>query len=186
MGLLDDLAKRLDSTAKLEAIGQFAVSAIQKKIAGGRFTPNSPITSNVKKGSPPLSDRGGLIGSVHHNVSPDTVSIATNHPGAAVNNYGGTIKAKGQWLVIPVSSKTRTLQRRYGWSAKEVCDGLRSDGFSVYRAGRAIFYRVKGPGSSKKKAVMIFILKKSVTIPKREFMRLTSDEVDALFEIIRS
>jgi len=185
MGFIDDLADKLSRNDTLDRIGQYAVSAIQKKIGGGDFTPNAPVTSSVKKGSPPLSDRGHLVSSIDYRVTDGNVYVGTNHPGAIVNNYGGTISAKKSWLLIPASSKTRTLQRRYGWTPKAVCDGLRSDGFSVWRQGRALFYRQKGTGSSKKKAVMLYILKKSVRIPKREFMRLTQEEIDDLFDIIR-
>lgn len=186
MAFLDDLAKKLESPALRVRIGEFSVAAIQAKIAGGKFTPNAPLTTNVKKGSPPLSDRGLLVNSITYRTSADSVHIGTTHPGAGVNNYGGTIRAKKGFLLIPASSRTRTLNRRYGWTAKEVLAGLRADGYSVWRQGRAIFYRQKGSGSGRKKPIMVYILKQSVTIPKREFMKLTSEEVDALFEIIRS
>ena len=49
------------------------------------------------------------------------------------------------------------------------------EGFWVYRAGRAVFYREKEKGS---KAHVAYYLKKSVEIPKREFFYLTDEELN--------
>ncbi len=180
----DDLAKQLNRVEPLHIAGEYAVSMIQKKIHQGKFKPNSSLTAKIKQGKNSLSDRGSLKASINYKLKNKTVVVGTNHPGAVINNYGGEIKAKKDWLFIPASKHTRTLFRRYGWSVKEVCTGLRKDGFSVWRQGRALFYRQKGKDSSKKEARMIFILKRSVRIPKREFMKLTSEESDVIFDIL--
>ncbi len=184
MGLLDDLAKGLDAVEPLHKVGRRTVSMVQKKIHRGKFKANASLTKKIKQGSNPLSDNGGLKSSITYRLGGKNIFVGTNHKGAVINNYGGTIKAKKSWLFIPASSYTRTLFRRYGWSVKEVCNGLRRDGYSLWRQGRVVFYRKKGKGSSKLKPNMLFILKKSVRIPKREFMTLTSDEADVLLNIL--
>jgi hypothetical protein len=72
-----------------------------------------------------------------------------------------------------------------GTHRKRFATGSAPQGFSVWRQGRALFYREKGAGSSKKKATMIYILKKSVTIPKREFFTLSSGEIDVILDMVR-
>ena len=185
MAFLDDLEKSLSDPSLGDRLGLYAVSSIQRKIAGGNFTPNARVTSDVKRGSPPLSDRGQLVASIDYRKTAGDVVITSNHVAAGILNSGGTITAKKSWLFIPASRKTRELQRRYGFSPKVLLSGLRADGFSVWRQGRAIFYRQKGPGSSKRRAVMVYILKKSVTIPKREFFVLTDDEIDVMLGMMR-
>ncbi len=183
--LLDDLADNLENKETLHKIGTYAVSAIQRQIVKGHYPSNAPVTSKVKKGSAPLRDTQGLLSSIAYKTDNGSVLVGTNHPGAVINNYGGEINAKKSWLFIPASSHTRTLQRRYGAGPAEVCRGLKADGFSIWRQGRALFYREKGRGSSKKTAHMLYILKKSVRIPPRQFMKLSGEDVDTLLEMLK-
>jgi hypothetical protein len=66
IGLFLDGRKSLNQT--LNAVGQFAVSLVKKKIRAGPFTPNAPATIRKKKSSRPLIDSGRTRQSITHEI----------------------------------------------------------------------------------------------------------------------
>lgn len=176
---LDNLAKDLRSSTKLKNIGSMAVDVIRGHLYKGEgFEPLSPATAAYRGQGLPLQDTGALRDSISYEVTgSDTVSIGTTKPYAAIQNNGGTITAKKNWLWIPAAG-TRKLQRRYGYSPTEVCNGLKSKGYSIFRIGRTVCYR-HGKGENAKNSI-VFFLKKSVSIPKREFFYITEEEAEQI------
>ncbi|MEL3908064.1 MAG: phage virion morphogenesis protein [Treponemataceae bacterium] len=168
---------------ELSLMGQ---SAVQKNIENNTPPPNAPLTKEVKQGSNTLKDNGRLRASITARHTESDATIGTNVAHARVHNPedGRTetvIKPKkAKFLTIPASPKTRTFQRRYGFSAREVIEGLKNDGWIVYRPykkgtrQRANVIMAKKPEG---KAVCVFILKTSVTVPARPFMFLPDDVI---------
>lgn len=181
--LIEELAKELDNIKKADEVGRYAVSRIQKRIADGKFKAHAPLTQQVRPGGKILRDNGMLISSISYRIAGQSVFVFTPLSYAKIQNDGGTITAKKGVLTIPCHPVVRTLQRRYGPSAKEVLAGLRASGHWVWRQGRAIFYRKKG--GKPKEGTMIYILKGSVIIPARPFMYLDKDEQRTVLDIIR-
>lgn len=178
---LDQIADDLQSV-KLDNVGVMASDFIRDHIYKGKnFTPLSPATVAYRGKGKPLQDTGALRESITHKVSGNTVKVGTNKPYARMQNNGGTITAKKNWLWIPAAG-TRQLQRKYGYKPADVCSGLRSSGCSVFRIGRTICYK-KAKGSKPK---IIYYLKKQVVIPKREFFYITDKEAGQLLEEITS
>ena len=180
--LIEELAKELDNIKKADEVGRYAVSRIQKRIADGKFTSHAAITQKARPGGKILRDNSTLINSISYRISGQSVFVFTPLVYAKIQNDGGTVTAKKGALTIPCHPVVRTLQRRYGPSAKEVLGGLKAAGYSVWRQGRAIFYRKKG--GRQKEGTMIYVLTKSVTIPARPFMYLDKDEQRAVLDII--
>ena len=180
--LIEELAKELDNIKKADEVGRYAVSRIQKRIADGKFKAHAPLTQQVRPGGKILRDNGMLINSISYRIAAQSVFVFTPLVYAKIQNDGGTVTAKKGALTIPCNPVVRTLQRRYGPSAKEVLGGLKAAGYSVWRQGRAIFYRKKG--GRQKEGTMIYVLTKSVTIPARPFMYLDKDERRTVLDII--
>ena len=185
--VLEGLAHELENPP-LKKIGVMASEMIRNHIYRGEgFEPLSPATQAYRGRGRPLQDTGGRRDSVTmvESITPtvldgNTVSVGTTAEYAPIHNSGGVITAKKNWLWIPAAG-TRQLERKYGRKPGDVLKGLRGNDCWVYRVGRTVCYRKKRKGS---KARVVYYLKKSVRIPKREFFYITKDEAETLLEEI--
>jgi phage gpG-like protein len=189
---LDNLANALKTPSKLATIGGMAVEMIRSKIHKGEgFTPLSPATTAYRGAGRPLQDTGALRDSITFKVIDErTVSVGTNKPYAAIQNNGGVIRAKKEWLWIPAAG-TRQLQRRYGYSPTDVLRGLKAEGYAVFRKGRTICYREKKKkrdesGNLRNVDHVLYYLKKSVQIPARPFFFLNDHDMDLIMKEVGS
>jgi len=185
---LDNLARSLETPSKLGTIGGMAVEMIRGKIHSGHgFAPLSPATVDYRGSGRPLQDTGSLRDSITFKVvDGQTVSVGTNKPYAAIQNNGGVINAKKNWLWIPAAG-TRQLQRRYGYSPTDILNGLKTEGYSIFRKGRTMCYREKRKkrnesGNLQNVDHVLYYLKKSVEIPARRFFYLTDKEMGLLMQ----
>ncbi len=185
--LLNDISKDLNDATKVDVVGEMATGFIRGHIYTGKgngknFDPLSPATTAYRGAGKPLQDTGALRDSIsYEKKGSNTVIVGTNKVYAQIHNEGGTLKAKKNWLWIPASG-TRQLQRKFGYSPTEVCNGLRQAGTPVFRVGRTMCYN-KGSGKSKH-AVVVYFLKKEVKIPKREFFFLSKEEINQIIREI--
>jgi phage gpG-like protein len=173
----------IDTVALNQKIGSYLVSSTQRKIRSGISPANAALTVAVKGNDKPLRDRGQLMASITAKADASSVRVGTNHIAAKTMQYGMTIKAKGKWLWIPAGRQTRTWQRRYGFAPGEVMKGLKADGYNTWTQSKkgsssGVVMAKKG---KRGKLWVVFILKKSVTIPARPFLYF--DEMD--LKIIR-
>lgn len=174
---LDAIALELTKPVLIQKAGTMAADTIRMHIQENEFEPLSAVTSSYRGQGDPLKDTGSLRDSITAElVNGATVSIGTNKIYAPIQNNGGIITAKKQWLYIPAGG-TRRLERRYGKKPKDVLSGLRNDDYWVYRVGRTVCYRKK---SKTAKPHVAYYLKKSVEIPKREFFYLTEEELGTI------
>lgn len=175
---LDALALDLCDKARIEKAGHMAADFIRNHIYTGEgFMPLSAPTVAYRGTGKPLQDTGALRDSIVSEMrSADTASVGTTKRYAPIQNNGGTITAKKQWLFIPAKG-TRQLERRYGSKPKSVLDGLKATGYSVFRIGRTVCYRKRGKGE---KAHVAYYLKKSVVIPARRFWYLSDSEMEQI------
>ena len=189
---LDSLARSLQTPSKLSTIGGMAAEMIRSHIHSGQgFATLSPATAAYRGAGRPLQDTGSLRDSITFKVVDEqTVSVGTNKPYAAIQNNGGVIHAKKNWLWIPAAG-TRQLQRRYGYSPTDVLKGLKAEGYSIFRRGRTMCYREKRKsrnedGKLQYKVHTLYYLKKSVEIPARRFFYLSDNEMDLLMREVGS
>ncbi len=189
---LDVLAGSLKTPSGLAAIGGMATEIIRGRIHSGKgFAPLSPATASYRGQGRPLQDTGALRDSITFEVvDGQTVSVGTNKPYAAIQNNGGVINAKKNWLWIPAAG-TRQLQRRYGYGPTDVLNGLKAAGYSVFRIGRTVVWREKRKTRNEEgklvyKTHVLYYLKKSVEIPARRFFYLTDKDMDLLMKELGS
>ena len=185
---LDSLSRALSTPAKVERIGNMASDMIRGHIHKGQgFSPLSPATAAYRGAGRPLQDTGALRDSITSKVIDDkTAMVGTNKPYAAIQNDGGVIRAKKQWLWIPAAG-VRKLQRRYGYSVTEVLRGMKAEGYKIFRRGRTMCYQEKRRSRNEEgtlgyKSHVLYYLKKSVTIPARRFFYLSDKEMDLLMK----
>jgi phage gpG-like protein len=185
---LNNLSNALQNPVQLGKIGGMAVEMIRGHIYEGKgFSPLAPATAGYRGEGRPLQDTGALRDSIAYSlVDEQTVSIGTNKPYASIQNSGGVIRAKKNWLWIP-GPGLRRIQRRKGsgYGISEVISYFRNRGFSVYRRGRSIGYNEKrrtrnAKGELEYKYHILYILKKSVEIPARKFFYLTGAEMEII------
>jgi phage gpG-like protein len=157
-------------------VGDYMVSSTVRKINGGIQPANAPLTVAVKKNSKTLRDRGQLVSSISRTISDSSVAVGTNHIGAKLNHFGGTVRAKKTYLYIPASARTRTMQRKYGPGIKSTIDGMRKSGYRVWWQAKGSKGTVLAKNGKRGKVFVLYVLKKEVTIPARPF--LTIDETD--------
>lgn len=174
-----------DMKKAMRRAGRYMVSSTQRKISKNSFTPIAPLTQELRSGSKgrPLRDTGALISSITFRVNGESVIIGTNRIGARINNFGGTITAKNKsgCLWIPASREVKLALQNQGGSISRLLRMYKNGGYSLFRAGNAFFVRKKGKGNEK---IMLFILKKSIKIPARNFFYISDDDDKVLRRIL--
>lgn len=116
----------------------------------------------------PLRDTGLLVGSITHTHGPDWVAVGTNHPGAGLHQFGGTVTPRGgKYLAIPLTRQ-----------AKRAGSPRRFPGKLSPRIGKRGGVMVDGRG------VAQFALVKSVAVPARPFLGLSDGGWRAVADVI--
>ena len=175
---LEDMAKNLDEKSKADKAGKFAMEAIRGHIYYATGMPPLSAATKAFRGSDanPLQDSGALRDSITYEVvGNNTASVGTNKVYAPIQNNGGTITAKKNWLFIPAAG-VKKLEGSFGYGPTNVLKGLKVKNY-VYRVGRTICYRERGTTAPGR---VVYYLKKSVVIPKRRFFYLTDEEISQI------
>ena len=191
---LDRLASALQTQGKLETIGGMAVEMIRSKIHKGEgFKPLSPATAAYRGQGRPLQDTSGLRDSITFKVIDEkTVSVGTNKPYAAIQNNGGVINAKKNWLWIPAAGVCQIMRgKNGGYSVTDVIRSVKSQGYKVFRKGRTFVYRDKQRSRNEKGELeyrdhVLYYLVKSVRIPPRPFFFLNDHDMKLIMQEVGS
>lgn len=135
--IIDHFAKEQGPDGKWKARSEFTKMAYEKQGKSGRKL--LQVTGALRQSI--------LPGQMVEKQSGSTAEYIANIVYSGIHNYGGTIKAKGRFLYLPITKK------------------------GVNRA----------PGAKRN---IDFILTKSVTIPKREFMWLSNKKLEDMSNAI--
>lgn len=180
-----------DMRRTLDRAGRYMVGSTIQKIRALESPANAPLTVRLKGSTKPLRDTGALMASITSRVEGDKAIIGTNRIGAHANQFGAVVMPKkGKWLWIPASHRIRTELRNLGGSISALLRKYRSEGYccKAARKGATDTAMVAYPGrSSRRKAVVLFILKSHVEIPKRPFLYFDEDDVvklGSMFDVI--
>ncbi len=180
-----ELSKKLQAKMKaqmpqlMDRCSRVMQSAIQDTINKGVPPPNAPLTAAVKGGKGTLRDNRDLAGSISAHHGDNWASSGTNKKQAWVLQHGKTIMSKGKGLWLPANANTRTLYRQYNAQTPgQLITAMKSAGFK--------FFRVKNvycAQSKKGQPFALFIVKKSVTIPARRFVKFTDSARNTIKKI---
>lgn len=174
---LEDMAKNLDEKSKAKKAGLMASEMIRNHIYTGEgMPPLSAATTAYRGQGKPLQDTGSLRDSITYELlGNNTASVGTDKVYAPIQNNGGTITAKKNWLFIPAAG-VKKLEGSFGYGPTNVLKGLKVKNY-VYRVGRTICYRERGTNAPGR---VVYYLKKSVVIPKRRFFYLSDEEISQI------
>ena len=175
---------KLDRKGLLKKAAIYQQSSTVSKISNTTNPANAPLTVAIKGSSKPLADTGLLMSSITHRVGEDRAIIGTSRRGARMANYGGDIRPRNaRDLWIPANRKIRKELMTYGGKVGPLIRQYKSSGHYVFRRGNSFFARKRG--SKQSKPIMLFILKKSVTVPARPFMYFSEKDMERIGKIMK-
>ena len=176
--------------------GAYLKSSADRRIKAGVAPANSPLTAKVKSGNQTLRDSGDLARSIAAHSGPLWADASSNKKQARLLQEGGVIrpkKAKALW--IPAGPETRRLMKHYGAkSPGELIRILKADnygGFITPLSKVYCMYKKAGKGKNGRKIkegkpFMLFIVRSSVTIPARPFLKIEKKDEEFLLNLIRA
>ena len=160
------------------AMGVVVQSSVQKSfVAAGKFQ-SSPV------GGPPAKHRGMLRNSILVEMAgPMRARVGSNLPYASVHEFGGVIRARNvRFLPVPINDAAKRLHEKKGTSSLRQMgsfrfikpmfgrqallvgdNGVRTQSYGTDASGKRITIR--------RNDQPVFVLKSSVRIPARPFMR---------------
>jgi phage virion morphogenesis protein len=173
---LDDLIKRgVDMTQAMQRIAGIMADEVEENFAQeGRpkwkGLAKSTIKAREKKGNWPgmiLQVRGQLAASIQSDADKLGAEVGTNKEYAAIHNFGGEIKIKGRKGIVRlrVDSKGNLLRQGTTGSLKNL---------SVFAASH----------HKRTKEVKFKMKKYSITMPKREFLKLSDRAQERIRDIV--
>lgn len=196
---LSAMTKRIDSLNS--ALAPVAVGMVQDNMTNGNYADNAPLTKSLKnEGSRPLINTGETRASITFKLVGDGFVIGTNKKYAPILNAGGTITAKNaRMLMLPATKDVK--KRMDAWGVKQTLSWLENSGWKLFwrpgaligqapkgaRAfGKPISLKLKGKAKQKRHSFyLICYRKKSINIPKREFMQITTEQMKTLKALAR-
>ena len=175
-----DLTKVMASYMQSSTVGRIRSGRLGQK--------NAPLTKSAKRGSTPLMDRGRFVRRIKRRHSKDYAAVGSNGVQDALLQTGGTITAKrAKKLLIPATPRTRTLQRRFGPSPGDTIAGLRKAGYRVWFLDNAVIAQRRGKkGFRRTKPFVLYIRKKSVTVPAYQPYRIDSRDEREIMRLVEA
>lgn len=158
--------RRPDITPELgRELVQIMVSDVKKRFTSGTAPDGSrwkPLKfARPRGGNMPLMDTGRLRNSIVGRFDLNGVTVGTAHPGAALQNFGGTVRpVKGKFLAIPLTKeavRSGTPRGMIGTEAMPIFAKM----INGVRVGH-------------------FLLLKKTVVPARPFMGLSAEGEKAL------
>lgn len=126
-----------------------------------------------------LNDTGRLANSINSSWDISTVKVGTNLVYAGIHQNGGIIKPKNaKNLCIPATKQTSLMSATKG--VRATLDFFKKKG-KVWFAGKVILFQV-----GKNKPEVLFYLKKSVEMPKRQFLYISEQDKRAITNIYKN
>lgn len=142
-------------------------------IHGRPFTPSKRVS---RDGGQTLWNRGALAASANYSVSGDTLELFSSDVRARIHNEGGTIlPKKAKWLTIPLRAvggygKTTDVAASPNRSGRRARDYKNT--FFRRRGNKLFLCQTTESGAVR----VLFLLVRSVRIPKREWLGFGADD----------
>jgi phage gpG-like protein len=171
----------------MRRLSSYLASTAQRRISGRLSPPNSALTQAVKGGSTPLMDSGSYIASIAAKSTARSAEAGSNKKQARLLQEGGTIKPKkAKFLTSPAGARTRSLMRQYGMTPRTCIAAMKADGYSIWTSfgkGGANMFARKG---KRGQLFLLFILKRSVTIPARPHLYIDAQDEIVIMSMIEN
>lgn len=172
--------RALNPRQLMDRVAQYGASSTVRRIKSGVDPENAPLTKRYKKNGKTLRDTGTLMNSISARSGKDFAAWGSNQPYARIQQTGGTVKpTQAEKLAIPAGWQTRRLMRKYGERPKRCIQGMKADGYRVWFLENAIMAD-GGQGQ-----FVLFVRKKSVEIPAREYLKLDDQDEQEIARIVR-
>ncbi|WP_108945620.1 hypothetical protein [Shewanella halifaxensis] len=194
LALEEEKVKRL--SGKLAPI---VVGMVQQNMENPSFKANSSLTKKLKNGgAKPLFNTGETRASMTYKQKDGGFDVGTNKRHAKILNDGGKIKPiRSQKLAIPANKQVK--QRVDAWGVRKTLKWLEDAGWRIIFRPRSIMGKAPHGArpfgekvnarmnrNNKKKAqgvwYVLFFRSSSISVPKREFMTLTTEQTAQLIE----
>jgi phage gpG-like protein len=182
--IFDQLDKAISDPEVIEYAGSVALSLVQKNISEGKWEDNAPLTQAIKGNALPLRDSGQFLASFYRRIEGTKAIVWTEAKQARILHDGGVIRPKtAKYLTIPAGAATRTLMRKYGLTPRACIEGMKAAGWRVwpyFGTGTPVIcasFKDKVP-------ICLFILKRSITVPARPYMKLPPEYVKILVNAV--
>lgn len=162
------------------AVRVMSVSGVKRNINEGVDIHGKPLAPlkypRPNGGDKPLRDKGLLAASISATVTEREITLAANSPGAALQNYGGTVRPKrAKALAIPVSKEAKRVGSPGGGRFPRPLFVLAVGSAS----GNAVLAENVGG-----KLVVHYVLAKSVTVPARQFLGWRADTLASIGKLL--
>ncbi len=187
---ITDMAKKMNTSTLTNKIGKSLKSSTTSKINKGEFNGQKKLSNltlnNRRGGGTPLKDSGQLMKSFEAVTTPSEVIIGSKLPYARLVTKGGVVKPKkAKALCIPADKEVATLVRQ-GISVSGVIEQYKASGWSVFRPkGRDVILARRGKGKRdiKIETKVLFILRKSVTLPARNPLFVSGEDEKMIMKL---
>lgn len=175
-----------------DEIGKYMKNSTVRKFKEQKFKNNPPPTSDFTKSlrrgenkstGKTLLDNGALYNSIKYKTEQDkSVKVGSHLKYAKIHNEGKTITAKKSFLYIPANEEIKTKSQVIG--VRNTISAFKTAGYRVFRQGQTLRY-YKPPLTAGKEAPVMFYLKKSVSIPKRQYLYVSEEDDKMIQKIIK-
>lgn len=166
---VDQVSARIkDAEPVLKDLGERMVnySVPENFDRGGRPAPWAKSGRVSRNGGQTLVDSARLKNSINYDTNRTRLRVGTTVKYAALLHYGGTIKAKGKALAVPVTvSRSRRRPDQYP-ELQWMPGGLKGKGLLVEQTG-----------TKRKRLIVRFVLKSEITVPARPFLVWQADDL---------
>ena len=161
-----------DMTVPFKNINQLMIGSTRKNFAVGGRPKKWPVSIRVKKqGGKTLRKTSKLMNSIHGIPEKDKLTILTNDRSAKIHQFGGEVKAKNvKFLTIPLVPEAS------GKRAREFSNTF----FHKDDSGNMFIMQQTGEETVR----ALYLLRKSVRIPKRTFLLFQDEDIQRSERII--
>lgn len=163
----------------MKAMSVIAVSGVKKCFSDQQSPEGVPwlplAHTRPNGGNKVLRDKGLLAASISCMVTEQELTLQASHPGAAIHQFGGTIRAtKSKYLSIPITKESKRVgsPRRFPRSLFFMACKSGQGGVLAERVGK------------KGRITIQYVLKDHVDIPARPYLGFSDATLDKIQRIM--
>ena len=170
----------------LRAMGTLAVGAVRQSFGTGIGYDGrqwKPLAhSRPNGGDKPLLDKGLLRASISAMVTESEIRLQASHPGAAIHQFGGTVRAtSGKMLAIPLSKEAKRAGRARNFPRRLFVLAIHGSRKKALLCERTIKSTTKNTTGG---LVVHYVLAREVTIPARPYLGFSDETLEKMQRLL--